>query len=116
MVVRAVQIHGPEKITMENVMNVLKVGPTGLSDAECVKLKMMELGDWCVYFVMSNRDYGSLPDRWRVWWYCAKNFRGAVHDIDRFFMSIIVGAKVAGEIIDRSRYVFMDNKDSKAIC
>ena len=78
----------------------------------------MELGYRCLNFVLSNRDYGSLPERMHVWWVCAKNLKGAVEEIDRFFMSIITGAKVrtGEEIIDRSRYLFMEPKARKAIC
>ena len=118
LVRQAVITHCPELFTMENVCNVLKVGASGLSDAEWVRRSMMELGYWCLFFVLSNRDYGSLPERMRVWWVCAKNLKGAVEEIDRFFMSIITGAKVrtGEEIIDRSRYLFMEPKARKAIC
>ena len=111
MVHKAVETHGPEIFCMENVMNVLKDTPSGISDAEWVKRKFISIGYWCVYFVVANREHGGLPDRWRVWWVCARNLRGDVSAIDRFFLSVLASLKIPGELTSRDRYVILDDDE-----
>ena len=111
MVHKAVETHGPEMFCMENVMNVLKDTPSGISDAEWVKRKFISIGYWCVYFVVANREHGGLPDRWRVWWVCARNLRGDVSAIDRFFLSVLASLKIPGELTSRDRYVILDDDE-----
>lgn len=87
-----VAAHKPYELTAENVAQLMQGGEQ--SDVVWLQRQMEEHGYWVLLQEDNAGDFGSFPNRRRLWWDCILNLKGDRDTITRFFLDVYKACKI----------------------
>jgi site-specific DNA-cytosine methylase len=104
-----VTAHNQEAVTYECVQQLKQKVDGGMSDAEYICNTLEGSGCWADCETMDARDFGSYPERVRVYWVGLKNLIGKTADITHFFRRVLNSCKLVEGPFMPSSYITHDD-------